>query len=90
VNPKGSLIMDFYIGQIVLFAGNFAPRNWMTCAGQLLQISSNPALFSLVGTTYGGDGVHTFALPNLPAPAGAVEYGPTYQICVDGAFPPRQ
>jgi microcystin-dependent protein len=57
--------MDGYIAQIMLFGGNFAPRNWAFCDGQLLQISSNNALFSLIGTQYGGDGRNTFALPDL-------------------------
>lgn len=57
--------MDPFIGEIVLFAGNFAPRTWALCNGQLLAISSNPALFSILGTTYGGDGRTTFALPDL-------------------------
>lgn len=57
--------MDEYMGIVKLFAGNFAPRNWMFCDGRLLSISNNSALFSLLGTTYGGDGVTTFALPNL-------------------------
>ena len=54
-----------YIGQIILFAGNFAIRNFSKCDGQLLAINSNQALFSLLGTTYGGDGRTTFALPDL-------------------------
>ena len=53
------------IGQTILFAGNFAPRGWAFCDGQLLAISSNTALFSILGTTYGGDGRTTFALPDL-------------------------
>lgn len=53
------------MGIIKLFAGNFAPQNYMYCNGQLLSISSNTALFSLLGTTYGGDGVTTFGLPDL-------------------------
>jgi microcystin-dependent protein len=57
--------MDEYIGIIKLFGGNFAPKGWLMCNGQLLSISANTALFSLIGTTYGGDGVSTFALPNL-------------------------
>lgn len=57
--------MDEYIGIIKIFGGNFAPRGWMMCNGQLLSIAQNSALFSLLGTTYGGDGVNTFALPNL-------------------------
>ncbi len=54
-----------YIGEIRMFAGNFAPAGWMFCSGQLLPISENETLFQLIGTTYGGDGVTTFALPNL-------------------------
>ena len=54
-----------FIGEIKLFAGNFAPRGWALCDGQLLPISSNSALFSILGTTYGGDGRTTFALPEL-------------------------
>lgn len=54
-----------FIGQIDLFAGNFAPRNYSTCQGQLLSISQNTALFSILGTIYGGDGETTFALPSL-------------------------
>ena len=54
-----------YIGEIRMFAGNFAPAGWMFCSGQLLPISENDALFNLIGTTYGGDGQTTFALPNL-------------------------
>ena len=57
--------MDPLMGQITLFAGNFAPRNWAFCDGQLLAISQNSALFSILGTTYGGDGRTTFALPDL-------------------------
>ena len=54
-----------YVGEIRMFAGNFAPVGWMFCEGQLLAISENPTLFNLVGTTYGGDGQSTFALPDL-------------------------
>ena len=54
-----------FIGQIVMFGGNFAPRNWAFCDGALLPISQNTALFSILGTTYGGDGRTTFALPDL-------------------------
>lgn len=54
-----------YIGEIRMFAGNFAPAGWMFCDGQLLPISENDVLFQLIGTTYGGDGESTFALPNL-------------------------
>jgi microcystin-dependent protein len=54
-----------FIGQITIFAGNFAPRGWAFCHGQLLPIAQNTALFSLLGTIYGGDGRTTFALPDL-------------------------
>ncbi|QIA08489.1 phage tail protein [Draconibacterium halophilum] len=54
-----------YIGEIRMFAGNFAPRGWSFCVGQLLAISQNDALFSLLGTIYGGDGSTTFGLPDL-------------------------
>ena len=56
--------MDPFIGQIIMFGGNFAPRGWAFCNGQLLVISQNTALFSIIGTTYGGDGQTTFTLPN--------------------------
>jgi microcystin-dependent protein len=54
-----------FVGEIRLFAGNFAPSGWMFCEGQLLPISENETLFQLIGTTYGGDGESTFALPDL-------------------------
>lgn len=54
-----------FIAEIRIFAGNFAPRGWAFCNGQLLPVSQNTALFSLIGTTYGGDGRTTTALPNL-------------------------
>lgn len=54
-----------YVGEIRIFAGNFAPTGWMFCEGQLLPISENETLFQLIGTTYGGDGESTFALPDL-------------------------
>jgi len=56
---------DPYLGEIRMFAGNFAPVGWAFCAGQLMSISQNEALFTLLGTFYGGDGVQTFALPDL-------------------------
>jgi microcystin-dependent protein len=57
--------MPPYIGEIRMFAGNYAPSGWMLCEGQLLPISENEALFVVLGTIYGGDGESTFALPNL-------------------------
>jgi microcystin-dependent protein len=57
--------MDPFVGEIRMFAGNFAPKGWALCNGQVLPISQNTALFSLLGTNYGGDGRTTFALPDL-------------------------
>ena len=57
--------MEGTIAEVRIFAGNFAPRNWAFCEGQLLAINSNQALFSIIGTIYGGDGRTTFALPDL-------------------------
>jgi len=57
--------MDNFLGQILPFAGNFAPKGWLTCDGQYLAISTNQALFSIIGTIYGGDGVTNFRLPDL-------------------------
>src|SRR5436309_8242088 len=73
-----------YVGEIRMFAGNFAPAGWMLCEGQLLPISENETLFNLIGTTYGGDGQETFALPNLqsrvPIHMGTGPDGTTYQL----------
>ncbi len=60
---------DPFVAEIRMFAGNFAPTGWATCDGQILPISQNTALFSLLGTTYGGNGQSTFALPNLEGSA---------------------
>lgn len=60
---------DPFLAEIRIFAGNFAPTGWALCNGQLMAISQNTALFSLLGTTYGGDGKSTFALPNLQGSA---------------------
>ncbi|MGY3090568.1 microcystin-dependent protein [Hymenobacter sp. UYAg731] len=57
--------MDPYIGEIRIFAGTYAPQDWLFCSGQLLSIVEYDALFNLIGTTYGGDGQNTFALPDL-------------------------
>jgi microcystin-dependent protein len=56
---------DSFVGEIRMFAGNFAPSGWAFCNGQTMSIANNEALFALIGTTYGGDGVTTFQLPNL-------------------------
>lgn len=73
-----------YIGEIKLFAGNFAPVGWAFCNGQLISVAQNDALFSLLGTTYGGDGRTTFALPDLrsrvPIGTGERPGGSTYVL----------
>ena len=71
--PPGVNSAEPFIGEVIMFAGNFAPRGWAFCEGQLLPISQNQALFSILGTTYGGDGRTTFGLPDLRgrAPIGA-------------------
>lgn len=56
---------EAYVGEIRIFAGNFAPVDWQACDGQLMPVAQNQVLFSLLSTTYGGDGVNTFGLPNL-------------------------
>lgn len=75
---------DPFIAQVTMFGGNFAPRAWAFCAGQLLPISQNTALFSLIGTIYGGDGRTTMALPDLRGRA-PIQHGrgpglPDYRI----------
>src|SRR6476660_6805437 len=61
--------MDPFVAEIRIFPFNFAPKGWAFCGGQLMPISQNTALFSLLGTTYGGDGKSNFALPNLQGSA---------------------
>src|SRR5437773_6348776 len=77
-----------YVGEIRIFAGNFAPAGWMFCDGQLLPISENETLFNLIGTTYGGDGQTTFALPDLrgrlPIHQGTDPAGNTYILAESG------
>lgn len=74
--------MEEFIGIVKLFAGNFAPKGWALCNGQIMSIAQNTALFSILGTTYGGDGISTFALPNLqgaaPVGVGTDRLGTTY------------
>ena len=68
-----------YVGEIRIFAGNFAPVGWEFCAGQLLSISENETLFQLIGTTYGGNGQDNFALPDLRSRL-PVHQGPNYTL----------
>lgn len=76
--------MEAYIGEIRIFGGNFAPVGWAFCDGQVLPIAEYDALFSLIGTTYGGDGQTTFALPDLrgriPLSQGQSTTGRTYNL----------
>jgi len=73
-----------YVGEIRMFAGNFAPNGWMLCQGQTLAISENDVLFQLIGTTYGGDGQENFNLPDLqsrvPIHMGTAKGGTTYTL----------
>src|SRR5215510_5130619 len=72
-----------FIGEIRMFAGNFAPAGWAFCNGALLPISENDALFNLIGTTYGGDGQSTFALPNLQSRV-PIHVGPGFALGESG------
>ena len=72
-----------YVGEIRMFAGNFAPAGWMFCEGQLLPIAENETLFQLIGTTYGGDGQTTFALPDLRGRI-PVHHGAGYTVAETG------
>jgi microcystin-dependent protein len=80
---------DAMLAEITLFAGNFAPVNWEFCKGQTLPIDANQALFSLLGTQYGGDGRTTFNLPELAplTPTGAGQTPINFIICVNGIYP---
>lgn len=77
-----------YVGEIRMFAGNFAPMGWAFCDGSLWPISENDTLFALIGTTYGGDGIETFAMPDLrgrvPVHVGTLQGGDTYVLGVNG------
>lgn len=76
---------DRTIGEIILFAGNFIPRHFKECNGEILEVKDNPALFSVLGFTYGGDNDQTYALPNMTPPVGGMKY----IICVEGIYPAR-
>jgi len=75
--------MQPYLGEIRMFAGNFAPQGWAFCNGQLMAIADNTALYSLLGTTYGGDGQTTFALPDLQGRI-PVHLGNSYNLGQNG------
>jgi hypothetical protein len=86
---------DFqYLGEVRLFAGSYCPMHWAPAAGQLLRIGENPQLFQLLGTHYGGDGLRTFALPDLtgqppkaPEPVGETQQGLIWCIATYGYYP---
>ncbi|MCM3698760.1 phage tail protein [Paenibacillus macerans] len=89
VNPgQAEASTDPYLGEIQLFPYSFTPEGWMKAEGQELSISQNTALYSLLGTKFGGNGQTTFALPDLrgasPMP------GISYYISINGPFPPRE
>ena len=81
--------MEPLLGSLLLVPYNWAPQNWALCNGQSLPISQYTALFSLLGTTYGGDGVQNFALPNLPGPTDASGASLTWIIAMNGVYPSR-
>ena len=78
-----------YVGEITIFAGTYAPRGYAFCDGRLFFIRDNTALFSILGTTYGGDGKMSFALPDLRK-AERFLGGARYIIALEGLYPPRQ
>lgn len=79
--------MEYFLGDIVLFPYNFVPMDWLPCEGQVLQVTQNQALYSLIGTNFGGNGSTTFALPDLrnasPLP------NMRYFIAISGIYPTR-
>jgi len=81
--------MEMFLGQIALFAFGFAPRGWLRCDGQTLNISQHQALFALLGTNFGGDGRHNFSIPKIDP----IKVGNTpvyyYILVEDGIFPVR-
>jgi len=79
---------EAFIGSILLVGFNYAPMGWALCNGQTLPINQNQALFSVLGTTYGGDGMTSFVLPNLNA--GTLQTGLNYIICINGIYPSRE
>jgi len=85
--------MDYMLGSITLFAGSYIPKDFALCDGSILEISENTALFSILGTTYGGDGVNNFALPLLGNVTMSnrlgVVAGCKYIICTQGVYPMR-
>ena len=81
--------MDPLLGDIALFSFDFAPSYWMTCEGQTLQIASYQSLFTLIGTTFGGNGTTTFCLPDLRNAIPIQGIGMHYCIAIQGIYPSR-
>jgi len=83
--------MTPFLGQITIFAGNFAPRGWAFCEGQLLPVAQNDALFSLIGTSYGGDGRTSFGLPDYRGKEVTSKNGQKLRhiIALQGIYPSR-
>lgn len=87
-----SYASDVFLGEIHLYSFDFAPQGWAKCEGQILSIQQNTALFALIGTTFGGNGTTTFALPDLRTAAVQFENSPQpmcYYIALQGIFPSR-
>jgi microcystin-dependent protein len=81
--------MEQYLGMVVALPYNFAPVGWAQCNGQVMSIAQNTALFSLLGTTYGGDGTTTFALPKLSGIPAGDGVTVSYYIALQGIYPQR-
>lgn len=77
--------MDYYLGQIVAFPYNYAPKHFIKCDGLEMEVQPNQALFSLLGTKFGGDGTEFFHLPKMEDPCEGI----SYYICIAGIYPPR-
>lgn len=84
--------MDYYLGEIGLFAINYQPKGWVLCDGSLLSVSSNQALFALLGNRFGGDGRTSFAIPDLRTSmfGNSPDFKIEYYICINGIFPQRE
>lgn len=79
--------MEGYLGEIRLFAGSFIPQGWTYCRGQQMPVDQqHAALFSVLGTNHGGDGIHNFNLPKIDS---LTQWGPHYIICIQGIYPAR-
>jgi microcystin-dependent protein len=82
--------MEEFIGVIQMFAGYRCPNNFMFCEGQTLSINDHQALYSIIGSVYGGDGIHNFKLPDLRPKNNTIpDWGnnPRYLICINGLYP---